>query len=314
MKDIVIVGAGPIGLYAANLASLHELDGVVLEGQESIGGQLSALYPEKDIIDLPGFKKITAQGFIDALKEQMNSRVHPLPINLAEELKEFQPIEGGYLVTTSKGTIETKTILLTTGMGVFSPRKIGVENEDTFTNIIYSLKDKSQYKDKTVAILGGGDSAVDWALMLSEIAKKVYIVHRRNEFRAQSSSVEALDQKGVIKLTPYVVNRLIGEKEVSTLELQDVNTKELKTLDVDAVFVNYGMVSAPTSFPVEKVGPNIKVNSFYMSSMENVFAIGNIAYYDGKVKNITSGLGEAVTAITKIDQIIHPNKNIPIHY
>ncbi len=314
MKDIVIVGAGPIGLYAATLASLHELDGEVLEGQEIIGGQLSNLYPEKDIIDLPGYKKITAQGFIDALKAQQESRPNPLPIRLGVELKEFKKIDGGFEVTTSKGTIETRTILLTTGMGVFSPRKIGLPNEDSFSNIIYALKDKSQYKDKTVAILGGGDSAVDWALMLSEIAKKVYIIHRRNEFRAQSSSVAELDQKGVIKLTPYVVSKLNGEKEVTSVELSNVDTKEVKTIDVDAVFVNYGMVSAPTSFPVEKIGPNIKVGAFYMTSVENVFAIGNIAQYDGKVKNITSGLGEAVTAITKIDQIIHPNKNIPVHY
>ena len=312
MKDVIIVGAGPIGLYASILASLHELDGLVLEGQDSLGGQLTALYPEKDIIDLPGFKKITAKGFIDALVNQ--SEAHPLPICLNEELKEFQKIEGGFLVTTSKRTIETRTILLTTGMGVFSPRKIGVENEDSFSNIIYSLKDKSQYKDKTVAILGGGDSAVDWALMLSEIAKKVYIIHRRNEFRAQASSVATLDTKGVIKLTPYTVHKLNGDDKVTSLDLENVTTKEICSLDVDAVFVNYGMISSPTSFPVEKVGTSIKVGPFYMTSMENVFAIGNIAYYEGKVKNITSGLGEAVTAITKIDQIIHPNKNIPIHY
>lgn len=312
MKDIVIVGAGPIGLYASILASLHELDGLVLEGQDSIGGQLTALYPEKDIIDLPGFTKISAKGFIDALNAQ--SKLHSLPIYLNEELKEFKKTDEGFEVTTSKRTIETRTILLTTGMGVFSPRKIGLENEDSFKNIIYSLKDKSQYKDKTVAILGGGDSAVDWALMLSDIAKKVYIVHRRNEFRAQSSSVAQLDSKGVTKLTPYNVTKLIGDENVSSIELTNASTKEVRTLDVDAVFVNYGMVSSPTSFPVEKVGTSIKVGSFYMTSMENVFAIGNIASYDGKVKNITSGLGEAVSAITKIDQIIHPNKNIPIHY
>ena len=143
--------------------------------------------------------------------------------------------------------------------------------------------------------------------MLSEIAKQVYIIHRRNDFRAQSSSVEALDQKGVIKLTPYNVTKLIGEKSVKTIEITD-NNKESKTLDIDAIFVNYGMIPAPSSFPVEKIGTAIKVGACYQTSLENVFAIGNIISYEGKVKNITAGLGEAVIAITKIDQIIHPNK------
>lgn len=313
MKDLVIVGAGPIGIYAGTLASLHGLNAVLIEGQEEVGGQLTALYPEKDIVDLPGFKRITAKGFIDELMNQFNSEDNKTELLINEQVKNFEKIDDYYKVTTSKQVIETKCILLTTGMGIFTPRKIGLENEDSFDNIIYSLKDKSQYKDKVVAILGGGDSAVDWALMLSEIAKQVYIIHRRNDFRAQSSSVEALDQKGVIKLTPYNVTKLIGEKSVKTIEITD-NNKESKTLDIDAIFVNYGMIPAPSSFPVEKIGTAIKVGACYQTSLENVFAIGNIISYEGKVKNITAGLGEAVIAITKIDQIIHPNKNIPVHF
>ncbi len=313
MKDLVIVGAGPIGIYAGTLASLHGLNAVLIEGQEEVGGQLTALYPEKDIVDLPGFKRITAKGFIDELMSQFNSEDNKTELLINEQVKNFEKVDDYYKVTTSKQVIETKCILLTTGMGIFTPRKIGLENEDSFDNIIYSLKDKSQYKDKIVAILGGGDSAVDWALMLSEIAKQVYIIHRRNDFRAQSSSVDALDQKGVIKLTPYNVTKLIGEKSVKTIEITD-NNKESKTLDVDAIFVNYGMIPAPSSFPVEKIGTAIKVGACYQTSLENVFAIGNIISYEGKVKNITAGLGEAVIAITKIDQIIHPNKNIPVHF
>lgn len=313
MKDLVIVGAGPIGIYAGTLASLHGLNAVLIEGQEEVGGQLTALYPEKDIIDLPGFKRITAKGFIDELMNQFNSEDNKTELLINEQVKNFEKVDDYYKVNTSKQVIETKCILLTTGMGIFTPRKIGLENEDSFDNIIYSLKDKSQYKDKIVAILGGGDSAVDWALMLSEIAKQVYIIHRRNDFRAQSSSVDALDQKGVIKLTPYNVTKLIGEKSVKTIEITD-NNKESKTLDVDAIFVNYGMIPAPSSFPVEKIGTAIKVGACYQTSLENVFAIGNIIFYEGKVKNITAGLGEAVIAITKIDQIIHPNKNIPVHF
>lgn len=313
MKDLVIVGAGPVGLYAGILASLHNLNTVVIEGKESVGGQLSSLYPEKNIIDLPGFNSVTAKEFVDKLVEQFNTKENKPELLLNEEVKNFTKVNDYYKITTTKREICAKCILLTTGMGVFTPRKIGIENEDIFDNIIYSLNDKSKYINKTVAILGGGDSAVDWALTLSDIASKVFIVHRRNEFRAQSSSVELLDKKGVTKLTPYVVTKLIGDKSVESIELKDTdgNTKEIK---IDAVFVNYGMIPSPTNFDVEKVGTNIKVGAFYQTSLENVFAIGNIAHYEGKVRNITSGLGEAVTAITKIDQIIHPNKNIPIHF
>ena len=149
MKDLVIVGAGPVGLYAGILASLHNLDAVVIEGQEAVGGQLSSLYPEKDIVDLPGFDRITAKGFIDKLVEQFNSKENKPGLYLNEEVKDFERVDDYYKVTTTKREICAKCILLTTGMGVFTPRKIGLPNEDTFDNIIYSLNDKSKYKDKT---------------------------------------------------------------------------------------------------------------------------------------------------------------------
>ncbi len=313
MKDLVIIGAGPIGMYAGILASLHNLDALIIESQDNVGGQLTSLYPEKNIIDLPGFDKITAKGFIDKLINQYNSLNIKPKLLLNEEVKNFIKNNDSYKVITSKQEIDTKCILLATGMGVFSPRKIGLENENNFNNIIYSLKDKSQYKDKKVAILGGGDSAVDWALMLSDIAKQVYIIHRRNEFRAQSSSVEMLDKKGVNKLTPYNVTKLNGSNNVKSIEITNLNG-EVKEIEVDAVFVNYGMIPSPTFFPIEKEGNTIKVGDYYQTSAENVFAVGNIINYKGKVKNITCGLGEVVVAITKIDQIIHPNKNIPVHF
>lgn len=313
MKDLVIIGAGPIGIYAGILASLHNLDAMIIESQDNIGGQLTSLYPEKNIIDLPGFDKITAKEFINKLMNQYNSLNTKPELLLNEEVKNFIKNNDSYKVITSKQEIDTKCILLATGMGVFSPRKIGLENENDFNNIIYSLKDKSQYKDKKVAILGGGDSAVDWALMLSDIAKQVYIIHRRNEFRAQSSSVEMLDTKGVIKLTPYNVTKLNGSNNVQSIEITNLNG-EIKEIEVDAIFVNYGMIPSPTFFPIEKEGNTIKVRDYYQTSLENVFAVGNIINYKGKVKNITCGLGEVVVAITKIDQIIHPNKNIPVHF
>ena len=148
MNDIIIIGCGPVGLYGAILSSLHNLKGIVIESLNQIGGQLTSLYPEKDIIDLPGFDKIKAKDFISKLESQYNSKENKLPIHLNESVLDIIKEEDYYLVKTTLDTYETKTILLTTGMGMFSPRLIGLENEKEIKNIFYSCSDVSIYKDK----------------------------------------------------------------------------------------------------------------------------------------------------------------------
>lgn len=311
MLDLIIVGGGPAGLYSATLSSLHGLNAILIEGLSSLGGQLSALYPEKDIVDLPGFSKITAQGYINELINQNNAQKNPTPLKVDETVLSFKKIENGYEITTNKDTYQTKTILFASGMGVFSPRKIGLENEDLFTNISYSINDSSRFNNKNVIILGGGDSAVDYANMLSSKAKKVTIIHRREDFRAQTSSVKKLEENKVNILKPYSVKSLSKEDAtIITIVNQD---NELK-LPFEELIVSYGLISKTCEFPLEIKNNGFIVNRFHMTSQENVFAIGNACYYEGKVKNITAALGEAVIAITKIDQIIHPNKNIPVHF
>ncbi|MDD7382476.1 MAG: NAD(P)/FAD-dependent oxidoreductase [Bacillales bacterium] len=315
MDDIIIVGAGPIGLYGATLAALHLLKGRVIEGSTNVGGQLSSLYPEKAIVDLPGFASISAQGFIDKLMKQYEDNVNKLPLHLNETVLSFEKKDSYYLVTTSKGTYETKCILLTTGMGSFSPRKTGLANEDNKNNIIYSISSSSLYKGKDMVILGGGDSAVDWAIALKEVAASVTIVHRREEFRAQSSSVEKMERLGVNVLKNQAVISLNGEGDnLKSITIKSNADGKEQTIPLDFLFVNYGQVTTKDSFEVEKLNNLIVTKDNYQTSLENVFACGNIITYPGKVKNITCGLGEVVVAITKIDQIINPNKNIPIHF
>ena len=315
MDDIIIVGAGPIGLYGATLAALHLLKGRVIEGSTNVGGQLSSLYPEKAIVDLPGFASISAQGFIDKLMKQYEENVNKLPLHLNETVLTFEKKDSYYLVTTSKGTYETKCILLTTGMGSFSPRKTGLANEDNKDNIIYSISSSSLYKGKDMVILGGGDSAVDWAIALKEVAASVAIVHRREEFRAQSSSVEKMERLGVNVLKNQAVISLNGEGDkLESITIKSNADGKEQTIPLDFLFVNYGQVTTKDSFEVEKLNNLIVTKDNYQTSLENVFACGNIITYPGKVKNITCGLGEVVVAITKIDQIINPNKNIPIHF
>lgn len=322
MLDIAIIGGGPIGLYAGILCSLHNLNGMIFEARDYQGGQLKHIYPQKDIIDIPGQVSVTASGFVDILTKQLNNQPNHPELRVNESVLDIQPNNGTYIIKTTAGKYETKTILIASGMGNFSPRKTGLEGEEGFDNIIYSIQDKDSLKGKRVVILGGGDSAVDWALMLKPIAKELTIVHRRKEFRAQSASVDKMKEMGVNIKTPFVPSKFIGDKGVLKVleitsnpsELTEGEQTKTETLSLDVLFVNFGMVPGQNSFPLDKEGNNIKIGDFFMTSLPNVFAVGNTINYPGKVKNITCGLGEAVIAVTKIDQIIHPGKNIPVHF
>lgn len=314
MEDLIIIGAGPIGLYAATLAGLHNLKGKIIEASDKVGGQLTSLYPEKDVIDLPGFIKISAQNYINNLYDQYLSNPNHIDMILNERVINFEKIDEIINVTTNKGIYQTKCLLITNGMGLFTPRKIGLINEDKIDNIIYSIESKESMKNKDVVILGGGDSAVDWALLLENTAKSVTVIHRRNDFRAQSGSVEKMDNSSIKVLRNKAVLEANKIESRCNLLIEDNNSKVKENINCDYIFVQYGQVPTKDDFPLEKKQGLIIVHEAYETSMENVFACGNIAIYPNKVKNITTGLGEVVVAITKIDQIINPNKNIPIHF
>ena len=311
MNDIIIIGAGPIGIYSATLASLHNLKGLVIETLDNVGGQLTSLYPEKEIIDIPGFNNITAREFIKKLLDQQKNKDNSLPIHLEEEFISYEKKGNYFEVITNKNTYQTKTILLTTGMGKFSPRKLDLDQGD-YQNILYSIKDLSSFKNKNIVILGGGDSAVDWANALSK-NNNVSIVHRRDEFRAKQDSVNQLANNNVNILKPFNVNKLISDNSIIT-SIELTSKLETKTIPLDYLLVNYGLITSQNKIDLETKLNAYVVNTFMQTSQEFIFAIGDCCIYSGKVKNITSGLGEAVTAITKIDQIINPNKNIPTHF
>lgn len=313
MNDIIIIGGGPVGIYASTLASLHGLNGLLIEGLHNLGGQLSSLYPEKDIVDLPGFKSITAQGFINELLNQNNNLTNKLDTHINETFLNYEKKEDYFIIKTNKNEYQTKTILLVSGMGVFVPRKIGLDNENQFKNIIYSIQNKNLYKDKEMVILGGGDSAVDWANTLSSICKKVTIIHRRDEFRAKEEAVKQMLMNNVNILKPYQVKAIKGINDIAQELIITKNDIET-SIHFDYLFVNYGLISTPIKCDLQTLLGAYKVDTSMMTSEQNIFAIGNACQYLGKVKNITCGLGEAVIAITKIDQIINPNKNIPIHF
>lgn len=317
MHDVIIVGAGPIGLYAAYYCGFQKLNTVVLESLSFNGGQLVNLYRDKYIYDLPGFSQITAGNFIEKLEEQYGQFKKDIPIHHDQAVLDIHKDGDDFVVTTSKDRYIGKTVLICSGGGEFKPRKLNIAGADAFSNIHY-VANIEKYKDKEVVVLGGGDSAVDFALMINEISSHTTLVHRRDEFRAHAHSIELLNESSVNVLTPYEVDGLEGEGETAeTLILNKVGTGHKVNLKADYFFVNYGFV--PTSAKYENWGLNavkdgIKVESDTSTSVPGIFAVGNCAVYDGKIKTIAVGLGEVPKAITSIKRYLNPGKIIGTVY
>lgn len=316
--DVTIIGGGPVGLFAAFYAGLRNMSCKIIESLPQLGGQLSALYPEKYIYDVAGFPKITAQDLIDRLKQQMEQFEQTVCLNEAVEEIERQP-DNSFKLLTNKGTHFTKTIIITAGNGAFHPKKLDLVNSSKFeeTNLHYFINDLQKFEGKKVQLFGGGDSAVDWALMLEPIAEKVTLAHRRDKFRAHEHTVEMLKNSSVDVLTPFIPSAFIGEKRIKQVELIDVKGNETMIIDVDDVIVNYGFVSSLG--PIKNWGFNLDKNSIIVNSkmetnIAGIYAAGDICTYEGKVKLIASGFGEAPTAISNAKVFIDPTSKVqPLH-
>ena len=317
MYDVVIIGAGPIGLYSAYYCGVSNLKTCVLESLSFAGGQLVNLYKDKFIYDIPGFKKITAGDFILSLEEQYEQFRDSVPIYYEQSVKEIQKEDGFFTIKTQNDVFVSKTILIATGAGEFRPRKLPQKNADNFENIHYVSKTE-MYKDKNVVIFGGGDSAVDFALMLKDIAKNTSLIHRRNDFRALEHSLELLKNSNVNVLTPYEISEIYGDGNLATgIELKRIETGHEIKLNADYFLVNFGFLPSGVDFAtwgVESSKEGIMVDTDASTSAEGVFAIGNCAIYKGKIKTITAGLGEVPIAITSIKRYLNPGKIIGTVY
>ncbi|MEH6987158.1 NAD(P)/FAD-dependent oxidoreductase [Cytobacillus firmus] len=317
--DITIIGGGPTGLFTAFYGGMRQASVKIIESLPQLGGQLSALYPEKYIYDVAGFPKVRAQELIDNLKEQMAKFEPTVSLEQSVEKLEKQA-DGTFKLTTNKEVHYSKTIIITAGNGAFQPRRLELESAVQYEgkNLHYFIDDLNTFAGKKVVVFGGGDSAVDWALMLEPIAEKVTIVHRRDKFRAHEHSVENLQNSKVEIKTPYVPAELIGDSEaISQVVLEGVTSKEKEVFDVDAVIVNYGFVSSLG--PIKEWGLDIEKNSIVVNSrmetnIEGIYAAGDICTYDGKVKLIACGFGEAPTAVNHAKSYIDPKAKVqPMH-
>ncbi len=318
--DITIIGGGPTGLFTAFYGGMRQATVKLIESLPQLGGQLSALYPEKYIYDVAGFPKVRAQQLVNNLKEQMATFNQTVCLEQSVEKIEKQT-NGTFKLTTNKEVHFSKTIIITAGNGAFQPRRLELENSSHYEgkNLYYFIDDLQQFAGQKVVVFGGGDSAVDWALMLEPIADKVTIVHRRDKFRAHEHSVQNLQHSKVEVKTPYIPSDLLSNSngDIAQVVLKNVNDKTKETIEVDAVICNYGFVSSLG--PIKEWGLEISKNSIVVNSkmetsIPGIYAAGDICTYEGKVKLIACGFGEAPTAVNNAKTFIDPKaKAQPLH-
>jgi len=314
LTDIVIIGGGPVGMFAAFYAGMRQASVKIIESMPQLGGQLSALYPEKDIYDVAGFPRVKAQELVDRLREQLE--VFKPEICLDEKVLDVRKLgERLFEITTDRGVHHARAVIIAAGVGAFEPRKLELAGAEKYEgiNLHYFVNDLEQFRGKRVLISGGGDSAVDWALMLEPVAASVTLVHRRDKFRAHEHSVEKLKASGVKIMTPFEIAVLSGDGRIERVTLKNGRTGETSEIEVDAVIVSFGFVSSLG--PIERWGLRIEngsiiVDSRMETSIPGIFAAGDIVTYPGKLKLIAVGFGEAPTAVNNAKVYIDPTAKL----
>ena len=284
--NIIIIGAGPIGLYFASKCEEKGLDYLILEGSDSLGGQLTRLYPEKQIVDIPGIETIKSADYIELLKTKINLNKVILNAHVSS-IKTGDKIE----LFAGKTAYFCEKLIIATGLGTSVPRPLGVEHENECDNIIYSVKSFDHLKNKKVAIFGGGDSALDWAKEISAISDNVHLIHRRLEFRGNPETIKGC--KNLKVHLPYVPSSIeYKDGKATSVTIKKVDADEFIKIEVDYIFVNYGNIASLSSFPFKMENAFLVVDESNKVE-QNVFAIGDVCQYENKTRRIAPGLREA---------------------
>jgi thioredoxin reductase (NADPH) len=322
--DIAIIGAGPAGLFSAFEAGMLKMKCHVIDTLDSIGGQCIALYPEKPIYDIPAHPCISAKELIKKLEEQaapFNPTYH-----LGQQVVELiRQKDRSFIIITSKNNkIHAKAVIIAAGCGAFGPNRPPVEGIEKFENksIFYAVKNSNDFAEKNVVIAGGGDSAVDWAIVLADIAKSVTIVHRRSKFRCapeNSDKLHDLSKKGKIVIeTPYQLHKIHGQNGIMhSIEIIDFDNN-IKTLEADILLPFFGLsmdLGPILNWQLVLNNKHIKVDSATLqTNVPGVFAVGDIVTYPGKLKLILTGFSEAAVACHSIYPIIYPDQALHFEY
>lgn len=329
--DVVIVGAGPVGLFAIFQCGMNNLSCHVVDTLSMVGGQCTALYPEKPIYDIPAHPSITGEGLIDHLMEQAKP-FHP-QFHLNQQVTHITPLDktsadsDAFIVTTSTGTsIRTKAIIIAAGVGAFGPNRPPLHGLEAYEekSIFYYVRSKSDFKDKNVIIAGGGDSAVDWAISLADVAKRITVVHRRPKFRCAPESerkLYTLHDQGVVDVrTPYQLKGLDGDVETGTLrgvELSCIKGDDIRIeADILLPFFGLSMNLGPIltwNLGIEKQHIAIDPGTA-ITNIPGIYAIGDVATYPHKQKLILCGFSESAQAAHAIRRAIRPDEVVHFEY
>ncbi len=321
--DILIIGAGPTGLFAVFEAGLLKLKCHLIDALPQIGGQLAELYPKKPIYDIPGYPEVLAGDLVNNLMEQIK-QFQP-GFTLAETAETIDKLEDGtFIVTTNKGTKHhAKAVAIAGGLGTFEPRKPDLEKIAFFEEkgVEYFVKDPELFRDKKIVIAGGGDSALDWSIFLADVASEVTLIHRRNEFRGALDSVEKLQEYkklGLVNLiTPAEVTKLHGDTHLKGISINRDGQEEL--LETDFFIPLFGLtpkLGAIANWGLEIEKNAIKVNNAldYQTNLDGIYAIGDVNIYPGKLKLILCGFHEATLMCQSVYNRINPGKKYVLKY
>jgi len=326
--DIVIIGAGPVGLFTVFEAGLLGLDCVLIDNLDKIGGQCSELYPEKPIYDIPGVPNQTAQEHVDALLKQiepfnyevfLNQRVDRLEQLTDDDLSSWK------VSTSENNEFITKNVFIAAGAGSFEPRRPpNIENPDRFIDkgISYAVRSKDKYKNKDLIIFGGGDSALDWTVELADIAKSIKLVHRRDEFRGapntEAQMRELVETGNVELLTPYVIEDLLGNDFIEGVQVKNFESKEIEEIACDEVLFLFGLnkkLGPIANWGIDMADKKISVDTEkYETSTKGLFAVGDINDYPGKLDLILCGFHETTLAVQEAYRRKNPGERVPFGY
>lgn len=319
---IGIIGAGPVGLFSVFTCGMLGFKSIVFDRLSTPGGQCN-LYPDKPIFDIPAYPHIYAQELTDNILKQIKPFNPEMRFNTL--VAGVERIDGKFVIKTDSGANATvDAIIIAAGIGAFSHKKPPLSGIENFENksVFYSVQDKTIFENKHVMIAGGGDSAADWIIELSQIARRVTVVHRRDNFRchpASGSQIMDLHKAGKIDLhIPFQLHELIGKETMSGVRLKNIQTQEIHDVDCDYLLPFFGLSSDLE--PLKALECDFHKNTVpvstenMMTSQKGFFAIGDISNYPGKLKLIMNGFGEAATCAYGIRKFLHPDENFHFQY
>ena len=326
--DIIVIGAGPVGLFTVFEAGLLGLNCTLIDNLDRPGGQCAELYPEKPIYDIPGVPFQTGQEHVNALLKQIEPFEYDLYLDQrVDSLNQIQDGDDNYweVITTEYKKFISKNIFIAAGAGSFEPRRPpNIDNPDQYINkgVSYAVRSVDQYKDKNIFIFGGGDSALDWTVELSKIAKSVSLVHRRDAFRGAQHTEEMMRElvkNGKVNLlTPYLIDSIKGNGKVEGVTLKNFESNEIESHDADELIFLFGLnkkLGPLLEWDLELNGKKISVNTEnFQTSKEGIFAVGDINDYPGKMDLILSGFHETTLAVQEAYKRINPGERVPFGY